>query len=105
MQMPITKFSEFLRHRKDFIVINDLETYKRARVQLHWRGVVVRDQVEGALIKTKDQQVARNGELLVAEIDAKVGGIGIIPPYLDGAVVSSHYFLFEIDEHKCLRIW
>src|SRR5439155_22707690 len=62
-------------------------------------------QVEGALIKTKDQQVARDGELLVAEIDAKVGGIGLVPPELDGAVVSSHYFLFEIDEGKCLRRW
>src|SRR5439155_17975661 len=62
-------------------------------------------KVEGALIKTKDQQVARDGELLVAEIDAKVGGIGIVPPEVAGAVVSSHYFLFEIDEGKCLRQW
>ena len=105
MDMPLTEFNEFLHYRKEFIRINDLEAYKRARVQLHWRGVVLRDQVEGALIKTKDQQVARDGELLVAEIDAKVGGIGLVPPELDGAVVSSHYFLFEIDEGKCLRRW
>jgi type I restriction enzyme S subunit len=105
MPIPLAKFADFARYRKDFIEINDLETYKRARVQLHWRGIVVRDQLEGAAIKTKDQQVAHTGELLVAEIDAKVGGIGIVPPEVDGAIVSSHYFLFEIDEKKCLRRW
>lgn len=105
MQIPIVKFADFLRHRKEFIRIDDFKKYTRARVQLHWRGIVLRDQVEGAAIKTKDQQVARTGELLVAEIDAKVGGIGIVPAELDGAVVSSHYFLFEIDEKNCLRKW
>jgi len=38
---------------------------------------------------------------LVAEIDAKMGGFGLVPTELDGAVVSSHYFLFEPDE-SCL---
>jgi type I restriction enzyme S subunit len=37
----------------------------------------------------------------VAEIDAKIGGFGIVPPELEGAIVSSHYFLFVIDE-TCL---
>jgi len=41
------------------------------------------------------------GEFLVAEIDAKMGGFGLVPTELDGAVVSSHYFLFELDE-SCL---
>jgi type I restriction enzyme, S subunit len=105
MQMQVAKFSKFVQNRKEFIRIDDLEVYKRARVQLHWKGIVIRDQVEGATVKTKAQQVARAGELLVAEIDAKVGGIGIVPPEVDGAIVSGHYFLFEIDEQKCLRSW
>src|SRR5258708_37009617 len=105
MPFPFVKFAAFLSHRKQFIQIEDTELYKRARVQLHWKGIVLRDEVEGALIKTKDQQIARQGDLLVAEIDAKVGGVGIVPPELDGATVSSHYFLFEIDESKCIRPW
>jgi len=105
MPFPNAQFSAFLVQRKEFIQIDDTRVYKRARVQLHWKGIVLRDEVEGALVKTKDQQVARAGELLVAEIDAKVGGVGIVPVELDGAIVSSHYFLFEIDESKCLRSW
>jgi type I restriction enzyme S subunit len=92
-----------MRYRKEFITIDDLTTYKRPRVKLHAQGIVLRDNIPGAMIKTKSQQVCRSGELLVAEIDAKVGGFGIVPDELDGCIVSSHYFLFVIDETKILR--
>jgi type I restriction enzyme S subunit len=95
---PIVQLHQVIWPRKEFIVIDDLAAYKRARVQLHVKGIVQRDQVLGALIKTKQQQVCRVGDFLVAEIDAKVGGFGIVPDCLDGAIVSSHYFLFVIDE-------
>jgi type I restriction enzyme, S subunit len=100
---PKVRLGEVLRHRKEFITIDDLITYKRPRVQLHAQGIVLRDEVPGALIKTKSQQVCRSGELLVAEIDAKVGGFGIVPDALDGCIVSSHYFLFVLDETKIHR--
>ncbi|MBI5366571.1 MAG: restriction endonuclease subunit S [Planctomycetes bacterium] len=105
MSYPTAKLGRFLRHRSEFILIDDLASYRRARVQLHGKGIVLRDTVTGSEVKTKKQKVARAGEFLVAEIDAKVGGFGIVPPELDGAVVSSHYFLFEIDEFQCLRGW
>lgn len=94
---------EVIRQRKEFIEIDDIQTYKRARVQLHAKGIVLRDIVEGSLVKTKRQQVSQAGEFLVAEIDAKVGGFGMVPDELDGAIVSSHYFLFQIDETKLER--
>jgi type I restriction enzyme S subunit len=102
-QWPKVKLGEVLRHRKEFITIDDLTNYKRPRVQLHVQGIVQRDEVPGALIKTKKQQVCRAGEFLVAEIDAKVGGFGIVPESLNGSIVSSHYFLFVIDEAKLNR--
>jgi type I restriction enzyme S subunit len=102
-QWPKVKLGEVLRHRKEFITIDDLTNYKRPRVQLHVQGIVQRDEVPGALIKTKKQQVCRAGEFLVAEIDAKVGGFGIVPESLNSSIVSSHYFLFVIDEAKLNR--
>lgn len=97
MRWPKVRLGEVLTHRKEFIIIDDLETYKRPRVQLHAQGIVLRDQVLGALIKTKKQQLCHEGDFLVAEIDAKVGGFGIVPTELEGAIVSSHYFLFMTD--------
>lgn len=84
--------------RKHFITIDDDANYKRCRVQTGARGVVLRDIVPGSEIKTKKQQPCRAGDFLVAEIDAKAGGYGLVPDDLEGAVVSSHYFLFEIDK-------
>lgn len=95
--------SKVLKLRKDFIIIDNYSKYKRCRVQLYGRGIVLRDVVEGSEIKTKKQFPCKTGDLLVAEIDAKLGGFGIVPPELEGAIVSSHYFLFEIDETKILR--
>jgi type I restriction enzyme, S subunit len=86
-----------LRHRKVFVEVDDRCEYRRCRVQLRARGIVLRDVVAGSAIKTKRQQLCRAGDFLVAEIDAKVGGFGIVPRDLDGAIVSSHYFLFEVD--------
>lgn len=103
MSFQMVALGEAVRHRNQFIQINDLENYKRCRVQLHAQGIVLRDVVPGAEIKTKKQQVCRQGEFLVAEIDAKIGGFGIVPPELDGAIVSSHYFLFVIDETRLNR--
>jgi type I restriction enzyme S subunit len=102
-QWPVTELGRVVRHRKDFIEIDDSEIYKRCRVQLHTKGIVLRDKIQGIDIQTKKQQVCRAGELLVAEIDAKVGGYGVVPDSLDGAIVSSHYFLFEIDESLLVR--
>jgi type I restriction enzyme S subunit len=98
-----TPLGNVISHRNSFVTIDDRESYKRCRVQLNARGIVLRDKVLGVEIKTKDQQVCRNGDFLVAEIDAKLGGFGIVPEPLDGAIVSSHYFLFAIDESRLRR--
>ncbi len=100
--MELLPLSEFVKYKNDFITINDKETYKRVTLKLHRKGAVLRDEVKSNEIKTKKQQICRFNQLLVAEIDAKVGGYGIVPKDLDGAIVSSHYFLFDIETTKLL---
>lgn len=84
---PLVKLGDVIAHRKEFIIIDELTSYKRCRVQLHARGIVLRDIIFGSEIRTKRQQECRSGEFLVAEIDAKVGGYGIVPPDLEGAII------------------
>ena len=100
---PRIKLGSVLKHRKEFVTIDDLVTYKRVTAKLHAKGIVLRDYIEGSRLKTKKQQLCKAGDFLVAEIDAKVGGFGIVPKELEGAIVSSHYFLFEIDVEKLER--
>jgi type I restriction enzyme M protein len=100
--LPIAKLGIALSHRNRFITIDDLSTYRRVTAQLHARGIILRDEIEGLQIRTKKQQVCQSEDFLVAEIDAKLGGFGIVPPHLEGTIVSSHYFLFEIDKTQLL---
>lgn len=93
----IIELEEVITQRKKFITISDDKEYKRCRVQISGKGIVLRDIVLGKEIKTKKQQICKIDDFLVAEIDAKVGGFGIVPKELEDAVVSGHYFLFEID--------
>ncbi len=92
--------SEVLTHRKEWIKVDDAQHYKLCRVQVHRRGVVLRGIKEGSEIKTKKQQPCKSGDVIVAEMDAKYGGYGVIPSELEGAVVSSHYYLYAIDNNK-----
>src|SRR2546425_10218077 len=100
---PIVRLRDVLQYRKEFIQIDDSVTYRRPRVQLHAKGIVLRDMVPGTAIKTKKQQICHRGDFLVAEIDAKVGGFGLVPDELDGAIVSSHYFLFDVNNSALER--
>jgi type I restriction enzyme S subunit len=100
MKWKKIKLREVLSHRKGFIEIDDETEYKLVTVKLHRKGVFLREQLKGFQIKTKKQQVCKAGDFIVAEMDAKVGGYGFIPDYLDGAIVSSHYFLFEVNKEK-----
>ena len=101
-EYPFVRMGDFLRERKEFITIDDMEAYKRAKVQWYGKGTILRDKVPGVEIKTKKQQVIRTNEFVVAEIDAKDGSFGVTPEELDGAIVSSHYFVYEIDQNLCL---
>lgn len=99
-EWPVVTLSEVLHHRKGSITIDNETQYSLCRVQLHRRGVLERGKQYGHEIKTKKQQLCKAGDLIVAEMDAKFGGYGFVPESLDGAIVSSHYYLYELDQEK-----
>jgi type I restriction enzyme S subunit len=102
---PVVRLRAVAKHRSEWVSVADDREYLRVTARTRNQGVDLRDRVHGEKIKTKRQQLVRAGDLLVAEIDAKVGGFGVVPQDLDGAVVSSHYFLFEIDNSKLTESW
>jgi len=52
---PVVQLRKVIQQRKDILLIDDFTEYKRCRVQLHAQGIVLRDTVPGADIKTKKQ--------------------------------------------------
>jgi len=98
----LMRLGDFLTFKTEYITIeNDVE-YELVTVKLHGKGIIPRETLYGSQIKTKKQQVIKHNQFLVAEIDAKVGAFGIVPRELEGAIVSGHYFLYDIDSNKVL---
>ncbi len=102
-EFGLSDLGEGIEHRAEFILIDNETNYKLCRVQTKALGVVLREKKQGYDIKTKEQQICKTGEFLVAEMDARFGGYGIVPDELDGAIVSSHYFLYSFIEEKLNR--
>lgn len=66
--------------------IYDLVTVRRSR-----GGVVLRERLQGKEIAVKSQFRLRAGDFLISRRQIVHGACGIVPPELDGAIVSNEY--------------
>ena len=64
------------------------------------KGAILRGIVAGAEISSSRRFVARAGQFILSRIDARNGAIGIVPPELDGAVVTNDFPLFVPDPER-----
>ncbi len=80
--------------RNDELKANE---YKRVTVRKNQHDVVLRDVIQSKDIKNKSRQmVVSKGQILISQIDAKSGAIGIVPANLDGAIVSNNYIAMDV---------
>lgn len=98
----ILNFNDIMKEAKEYEKISPDIEYQRMTVQWYGKGIVPRDMVMGRSLKVKEQKIAHMDQFVVAEIDAKNGSFGVVPKELDGSIVSSHYFLFDIDKGRAL---
>lgn len=91
------ELSTLLERSKNLINLKDTDTYKRITIQMHGKGVKLRDEVEGTKIGTKRQFLVKNGQLLISKIDARNGAYGIIPFECDGAIITGNFWAYDIN--------
>lgn len=99
---PQVLFSKIMKQNKNTVIIDDDVLYKRLNIKWYGKGIFLRDEVKGSKIKTKKQTQIKTNQFVVAEIDAKDGSFGIVPEELSGAIVSSHYFVFDLDTDQII---
>ena len=90
---PLTKF---LIRSKNAIEIKDDVLYKQITIHQFGAGVSLRCEKYGKEIGTKRQFVAKKGQFIISRIDARNGSFGIVPDFLDGAIVTNDFWLFDI---------
>ena len=91
------KLGTAIKRRKDQMTVEDGKKYKRITIKTKCGGVVVRDEVLGEEIKTKNQYYVRTGQLAVSKIDARNGTFGIVPPEADGAIITGNFWVFDVN--------
>lgn len=98
--MDIVKLGEILSQDTQYVQDLEPRTYPKLSVKLYGRGVVMDAPADGSSVKMEKHQLARSGQVILSEIWAKKGAIGIVPPEGNGALCTSHFFLFDIDRVK-----
>jgi type I restriction enzyme S subunit len=105
MSWPKVALGEVVTQDKNYIGQLEDRLYKRLSVKLNGRGVVLDNPSEGASVRMAKHQLAKPGQIIVSEIWAKKGAIGMVPDEGDGALVTSHFYLFDITPERLHPDW
>lgn len=105
MGWPVVKLGEVLDQDLDFVTDLEPKTYKKLSVKLYGKGVFPDKPVEAHAVRMKKHQLAKEGQIIVSEIWAKKGAIGIVPPNGNGALCTSHFYLFNRKSERVMEGW
>jgi type I restriction enzyme S subunit len=98
---PKVALGELLRRSDEAAVLDPAAEYHEVTIKLWGRGVVSRGKVRGGDVVSV-RRVVRANQLILSKIDARNGAIGLVPPELDGAIVSNDFPSFEFrDPERC----
>ena len=102
---PMVSLGSVLEQYREYIDKPESRVYKKLSVKLYGKGVVLDAPADGANLRMKKHQIARAGQVILSEIWGKKGAIGFVPPEGEGALCTSHFFLFDIRPDKAIHGW
>ena len=102
---PLVPLGEVAVQYRSYIHKLDDRKYPKLSVKLYGKGCILDEFTEGKEVKMKRHQLAKPGQLILSEIWGKKGAIGIVPNDGQDALVTSHFFLFDIDNKRVLTEW
>jgi type I restriction enzyme S subunit len=97
---PMMPLREVLCPYQEYIDAPEAKEYPKLSVKLYGKGVVLDTPADGTILKMKHHQIAKSGQVILSEIWGKKGAIGFVPPEGDGALCTSHFFLFDIRQNR-----
>ncbi|WP_151636010.1 restriction endonuclease subunit S domain-containing protein [Noviherbaspirillum aerium] len=98
---PKVALGALLRRSDESTMLNPMAEYHEVTIRLWGKGVVSRGKVRGSDVISV-RRVVRANQLILSKIDARNGAIGLVPPELDGAIVSNDFPSFEFrDLNQC----
>lgn len=101
-QWPLVPLGELLSPNTDRVHLDPDQTYAQVTARLWGKGLALRGRVKGSEIAAAQQNRVSTNQFVISKIDARHGAFGIVPPELDGAVVSNDFPAFNVDPAKAL---
>lgn len=99
---PKIALGELLRRSDELAAIDPVAEYHEVTIKLWGKGVVSRGKVRGSDVVAV-RRVVHSHQLILSKIDARNGAIGLVPPELEGAIVSNDFPAFQFrDPSRCL---
>lgn len=95
------KIGDVLAEKRRPIVLKDDQRYELITVKRRNEGVVSRGHLLGRDILVKNYAQLKAGDFVISKRQVVHGATGIVPPPLDGAMVSNEY-LTAVDSEKLL---
>lgn len=102
---PTVPLGEVLTHYCEYIDRPEPRHYPKLSVRLYGKGVVLDSPADGSSLKMKRHQLAKAGQVVLSEIWGKKGAIGFVPEEGDGALCTSHFFLFDVRKDRVEPGW
>ena len=96
---PKVALGELLRRSDESAVLDPAAEYHEVTIKLWGKGVISRGKVFGSDVVSV-RRVVRANQLILSKIDARNGAIGLVPPELDGAIVSNDFPSFDFRNHS-----
>ena len=99
---PQVTLGEILRKSEESVQLDPNTTYREVTIKLWGKGVVLRREASGSEIAAPRRSVVRAGQFILSRIDARNGAFGVVPPVLDGAVVSNDFPSFNLNTQRII---
>ncbi len=94
---------DHLREVRRPVALEDDASYRLVTVKRSRGGVELREVLRGAEVKTPSQFYVHTNDFLISKRQIVHGACGIVPPELNGAVVSNEYAVLHSDGEIDLR--
>ena len=94
----VMKLRQLLKPVMRPVAMKDDETYQLVKAKRSRGGIVARERLKGREILTKTQFEVRAGDFLISRRQISHGACGLVPPELDGALVSNEYLALRPTE-------
>ena len=97
MTWRTVQLGDVLVPSRNLVRIEPNKTYKQITARLWGKGLRLRGICNGSEIAAEKQVAVNTGDFLISKIDARHGAFGLVPESLSGAVVSTDFPCFAIN--------